>query len=65
MDLKPRSYPYTQVCLDHFIYIFKKPADLYDVSNPDWVLSKDLGYGVRLYLVSNSFFLSIRLIVCM
>ena len=41
-DIKEENYQHTRVCSDHFIS--NKPSSLYDCTNPDWVLSLNLGY---------------------
>ena len=40
-DLKPEQYPNTRVCSDHFAG--GSPAQLFDVSNPDWASTLNLG----------------------
>ena len=41
-DIKPKNYPYTRVCSDHFVS--GMPSSLYDTLNEDWAPSKNLGY---------------------
>ena len=41
-DIKEDNYKHTQVCSDHFIS--GKPSPLYNSTNPDWILSLNLGY---------------------
>ena len=45
-DLKPEQYPNTRVCSDHFVG--GSPAQLFDVSNPDWAPTLNLGYSFGL-----------------
>ncbi len=42
-DLKTEQYPNTRVCSDHFAG--GSPARLFDVSNPDWAPTLNLGYS--------------------
>lgn len=44
-DLKPDSFPYIRVCSDHFVNAM--PSNLYDVNNPDWAPSLNLGPDIH------------------